>query len=62
MLNDLRIDNPDNDPRQLNIYLYASPSVLERVMRENFQSRNEHRARAAKAIAEFDRNFGGSST
>lgn len=43
--------------KQLNSYVYATPSVTERLMREDLRNKMEHRTRAAKAIAEFEEKF-----
>jgi hypothetical protein len=43
--------------KQLNSYVYATPSVAERLMRKDLRNKTEHRTRAAKAIAEFEAKF-----
>jgi hypothetical protein len=43
----------------LNGYLYASPSIQERLAQEASLSEAEHKARAEVEIARFDREFEG---
>jgi hypothetical protein len=55
------LNNPNSRakrcPKQLNSYIHAVPDVAERIMRGNFQTKKEHRAKAAETITEFERAF-----
>jgi hypothetical protein len=61
----LDAENPNSrtkcNPKQVNNFIYAAPTVAERMMRGDFRTKKEHGARAAKAIADFERAFGGLS-